>query len=74
MALILALEEDSVVDWAQVQSLSANLANDLEADLPAISQDSFVFEYLTGWELRRADPIFAHAQRSSLVAFIRSSH
>jgi hypothetical protein len=73
LALILSLEEDSPVDWTQVQSLTSNLANDLGAGVMAISTDPFVFEYLTGWELRRADPVFAHAQRTSLAAFIRSS-
>ena len=69
LALILSLEEDWPIDWSQVQNLSATLASDLSAETPAA-----VFEYLTGWELRQNDPVFAHSQRSSLAAFIRSSH
>jgi len=72
LALILALEEAWPTDWTQVQTLSAMLANELCAEPPRVSPDPFLFEYLTGWELRRADPVFAHSQRTSLAAFIRS--
>lgn len=72
LALILSLEEDWPIDWPQVHSLSVNLVGDLGGEAPVESCDPFVFEYLTAWELRQADPVFAHSQRSALAAFIRS--
>jgi hypothetical protein len=74
LALILSLEEDWPVDWPHVHNLSAALASDLCSGPLTVSLDPFVLEYLSGWELRRDDPVFAHSQRSSLAAFIRSDH
>jgi hypothetical protein len=71
LALILSVEEDWPIDWRQVQYLSANLASNLCTRPPEAILDPFVFEFLTGWELRRRDPNFAHSQRGSLAAFVR---
>jgi hypothetical protein len=65
---ILAEEEgDGGVDWHWVESQSATLLGELQMPIPLV-----VDEYLRGFERRRQDIIFGHAQRSELLAFLRS--
>jgi hypothetical protein len=65
---ILAEEEGGAsVDWPGVQGLSDELLGELQLPIPLI-----VDEYLRGADRRRQDNVFAHAQRTQLLAFLRS--
>ena len=65
---ILAEEEgDGSVDWHDVGCRSDQLLGELQVPLPLI-----VDEYLRGTEQRRLDSVYAHAQRSQLLQFLRS--
>jgi hypothetical protein len=68
LGLILTQEERPDVDWPLVARLCDDLAHELGAEAPAIVQ-----EYLASFEKRRLDPMFAHAERSELVRYLRSS-
>lgn len=64
---ILAEEEgDGPVDWPAVQGLSDALLGELQMPIPLI-----VDAYLRGADRRRQDNVFAHAQRTQLLAFLR---
>ncbi|NUT01668.1 MAG: hypothetical protein HOP96_11910 [Sphingomonas sp.] len=66
---ILAEEEgDGFVDWQSVRSLSDELLGELEVPIPLI-----VNEYLRGLDQRRSDTVYAHAQRSQLLQFLRAT-
>ena len=68
LARILAEEEgDAPVDWNAVEFLSGELLEELDGSTPLI-----VDAYLRGAERRRQDGVFAHAQRSELVDFLRA--
>ena len=65
---ILAEEEgDGSVDWPAGQGLSDTLLGELQMPIPLI-----VDEYLRGADRRRQDNVFAHAQRTQLLAFLRA--
>ena len=65
---ILAEEEgDGSVDWPAVQGLSDALLGELQMPIPLIVDD-----YLRGADRRRQDNVFAHAQRTQLLAFLRA--
>lgn len=64
---ILAEEEGvAPVDWNGVEFLSGELLAELDGSTPLI-----VDAYLRGFERRRQDAVFAHAQRSQLLEFLR---
>ena len=66
---ILAEEEgDGFPDWQSVRLASDQLLGELRVPLPLI-----VEEYLRGSERRRQDVVFAHAQRTQLVEFLRDA-
>jgi hypothetical protein len=66
---ILAEEEgDGSVDWHAVECLSDELIGELDAPIPLI-----VNEYLRGTGRRRQDNVFAHAQRTQLLDFLRNA-
>ena len=65
---VLAEEEsDGPIDWPAVERLSEELRGELQMPVPLI-----VDEYLRGFERRRQDEVFGHAQRSQLLLFLRS--
>jgi hypothetical protein len=64
---ILAEEEGPGSDWKTVAALSAQLVADYGPGLPSTAKS-----YLASEELRRADAVFAHAQRSELVDYLRT--
>ena len=64
---ILAEEEGPGTDWNAVAALSAQLVADYGPELPSIAKS-----YLASEELRRADAVFAHAQRSQLVEYLQT--
>ena len=64
---ILAEEEgDATVNWNMVQLRSDELLGELQMPIPLI-----VNEYLRGSDRRREDGVYAHAQRSQLLHFLR---
>ena len=64
---ILAEEEGyEAVDWSNVQLRSVELLGELQMPIPLI-----VNEYLRGSDRRREDGVYAHAQRSQLLHFLR---
>ena len=64
---ILAEEEGyESVDWKMVQLRSVELLGELRMPIPLI-----VNEYLRGSDRRRQDGVYAHAQRSQLLHFLR---
>ena len=64
---ILAEEEGyESVDWSMVQLRSDELLGELQMPIPLI-----VNEYLRGSDRRREDGVYAHAQRSQLLHFLR---
>ena len=64
---ILAEEEgDGSVDWDSIQSRSDELLGELQVPIPLIVQ-----AYLRGADQRRTDSVYAHAQRSQLLHFLR---
>jgi hypothetical protein len=64
---ILAEEEgDASVDWHNVACLSDELRGELQMPIPLI-----VDEYLRGADRRQQDSVYAHAQRSQLLYFLR---
>lgn len=64
---ILAEEEgNGSVDWRSVSCLSDELLGELQMPIPFI-----VNEYLRGTDRRRLDHVYAHAQRSQLLYFLR---
>ena len=64
---ILAEEEgDASVDWHSVAFQSDELLGELQVPIPLI-----VDAYLRGADRRRTDNVFAHAQRSELVLYLR---
>lgn len=64
---ILAEEEGGgPVDWAVIECLATELLGELQMPAPLI-----VEEYLRGSARRRQDIVFAHAQRSELLRFLR---
>ena len=64
---ILAEEEGyEAVDWSSVQLRSVELLGELQMPIPLI-----VNEYLRGSDRRREDGVYAHAQRSQLLHFLR---
>jgi len=68
LGLILAEEEGGgEVDWAIVEHLSNELLGELRMPVPLI-----VDEYLRGLDRRRQDVVFANAQRTQLLLFLRS--
>jgi hypothetical protein len=67
LGLILAVEEgDESVDWLGVRCLSDELLGELQVPVPLI-----VDAYLRGTDRRRQDNVFAHAQRTQLLQFLR---
>ena len=65
---ILAEEEGyEAVDWSMVQLRSVELLGELQMPIPLI-----VNEYLRGSDRRREDGVYAHAQRSQLLHFLRA--
>lgn len=65
---ILAEEEGyESVNWGNVQLRSDELLGELQMPIPLI-----VNEYLRGSDRRREDGVYAHAQRSQLLHFLRS--
>jgi hypothetical protein len=65
---ILAEEEgDGPVDWEVVARLSNELLGELQMPVPLI-----VDEYLRGFDRRRQDIVFGHAQRVQLLLYLRS--
>jgi hypothetical protein len=66
---ILAEEEgNGSIDWDHVESQSDALLGELQVPIPLI-----VDEFLRGSGRRRQDSVFAHAQRSQLLSFLRDS-
>jgi hypothetical protein len=64
---ILAEEEgNGSVDWRIVQLRSDELLGELQVPIPLI-----VHEYLRGSDRRQQDSVYAHAQRSQLLHFLR---
>ena len=63
---ILAEEEESEVDWDTVLNRSAVLLSEMTFPAPDIVQD-----YLNSIERRRLGCVFAHAQRTDLLRFLR---
>ena len=64
---ILAEEEgDGSVDWHLIACQSDELLGELQVPIPLI-----VDAYLRGADRRRSDSVFAHAQRSELVLYMR---
>jgi hypothetical protein len=64
---ILAEEEGGgSVDWHNVTCLADELLGELQVPIPLI-----VNEYLRGADRRRQDSLYAHAQRSQLLHFLR---
>ena len=64
---ILAEEEgEASVNWSIVQLRSDELLGELQMPIPLI-----VNEYLRGSDRRREDGVYAHAQRSQLLHFLR---
>jgi hypothetical protein len=65
---ILAEEEGNAsINWYAVQCLSDELLGELQVPMPLI-----VDAYLRGTDRRRQDNVFAHAQRTQLLQFLRS--
>lgn len=65
---ILAEEEgEASVNWSIVQLRSDELLGELQMPIPLI-----VNEYLRGSDRRREDGVYAHAQRSQLLHFLRN--
>ena len=65
---ILAEEEGyETVNWSIVQLRSVELLGELQMPIPLI-----VNEYLRGSDRRREDGVYAHAQRSQLLYFLRN--
>jgi len=65
---ILAEEEEARVDWDAVLNRSADLLSEMTLPAPAVVQD-----YLNSIEMRRGDSVFAHAQRTELLRFLRAA-
>lgn len=65
---ILAEEEESEVDWDTVLNRSAVLLSEMTFPAPDIVQD-----YLNSIERRRLDCVFAHAQRTDVLRFLRAA-
>ncbi|WP_395621933.1 hypothetical protein [Sphingomonas daechungensis] len=66
---ILAEEEgEGAVDWEIVEDQSNKLLGELPAPIPLV-----VEAYLLGSSRRREDGVFAHAQRSQLLSFLRDT-
>jgi len=65
---ILTEEEQPDADLALIARLSDELANEICMEAPLI-----VREYLVTFAQHRSDAVFAHAQRSELLRFLRSS-
>ena len=64
---ILAEEEgDGFADWSIIQLRSDELLGELQVPIPLI-----VDEYLRGSDRRQQDSVYAHAQRSQLLYFLR---
>ena len=64
---ILAEEEgNGSVDWHNVSCLADELLGELQMPIPFI-----VNEYLRETDRRRLDSVYAHAQRSQLLHFLR---
>ena len=64
---ILAEEEgNGSVDWGIIQLRSDELLGELRVPIPLI-----VDEYLRGSDRRQQDSVYAHAQRSQLLYFLR---
>lgn len=72
LAHLLSEEEAADVDWLRVRELSLELAQDLRTNAPEDYPAELVEEYLSGFDRRAQDPVFAHGQRSQLAAFLRS--
>lgn len=71
LSAILAHEEAKDVDWSKVELLCQSLRRLLNDEGPA-DHPSVVDEYLSSVRQRREDPVFAHAQRTKLLSFLRS--
>jgi hypothetical protein len=67
LGVILAKEEGQGVDWAVVSIMSASLLRELDGSLPDFARD-----YLAGVNRRQSDAVFAHAQRSELLRYLRA--
>jgi hypothetical protein len=67
LGLLITQEERTDVDWSLVARLCDQLAEELGSDAPPIVQ-----EYLASFEQRRSDAVFAQAQRSDLVRYLRN--
>ena len=59
-------EGDGFADWSIIQLRSDELLGELQVPIPLI-----VSEYLQGADRRRQDSLYAHAQRSQLLHFLR---
>lgn len=65
---ILTEEEDPDTDWDAVAEMCAVLISKLPSAAPPVAQ-----AYLLSVESRRSDIVFAQAQRSELLRYLRSS-
>jgi len=72
LSFILTHEEDHEVDWNLVEHLSLSLQDELRRDPPLGWPADLVEGFLSGFTCRRSDPVLAHAQRSRMVALLRS--
>jgi hypothetical protein len=60
-------ESDGSVDWGAVERMSHELLGALQVPIPLI-----VDAYLRGADRRRLDNVYAHAQRTQLIEFLRA--
>jgi hypothetical protein len=71
LTFLLGEEEEREVDWTLVEHLSLGLQEELRLGSPPDFPADLLDDYLSGFARRREDPVFAQAQRSELVAFLR---
>jgi hypothetical protein len=65
---ILAIEEAAIEpDWDAIAALSNHLISETTAALSEIAE-----AYLSGFNHRRTDGVFAHAQRAELLGYLRA--
>jgi hypothetical protein len=67
LGLIITQEQEPGVDWAVVSCLCAALARDIGE-----TERGPVKDYLGTSGRRKSDFVFAHAQRSELISYLRS--
>jgi hypothetical protein len=69
VSTILHEEGESEINWARIAKLSVGLAHAVRR-IDASCLPAYVHYFADDWELRRADPIFADAQRKMLVDWL----